>query len=206
MRKRTSVAFVVSMGLATVPVSATAGTAPPTSAVHAASSAQVRQLVASAMTQIGQTTVYDPSYVRLAYPGGDVPIDRGVCTDVLIRAFRSIGVDLQVVVHKDMLAHRGSYPGGVRIDANIDHRRVRNLAVYFRRQGTAVPITIRAGDYRPGDIVTWDLDGLDHTGLVADGTVAGTDRHLIVHNIGAGTQLEDILFAFPITGHYRYPR
>ncbi len=164
-------------------------------------------VVAAAKAQIGVTVVYDPSYVRLAYPGGDVPLDRGVCTDVLIRAYRAIGIDLQVEVHIDMVKHFASYPRtGVRKpDSNIDHRRVRNLATYFTRHGAAVPQTLNPADYLPGDIVMWDVSGLAHTGLVADTTEPGTSRRLIVHNIGEGTQMEDILFSFPITGHFRYP-
>ena len=164
-------------------------------------------VVAAAKAQIGVTVVYDPSYVRLAYPGGDVAIDRGVCTDVLIRAYRAIGIDLQVEVHIDMVKHFANYPrtGLRKPDSNIDHRRVRNLATYFTRRGAAVPQTLDPADYLAGDIVMWDVGGLAHTGLVADTTEPGTSRHLIVHNIGDGAQMEDILFAFPMTGHFRYP-
>ena len=160
------------------------------------------------MAQIGRTVTYDSSYVRLDYPGGDVPIDRGVCTDVLIRAFRGVGIDLQRVVHEDMLKHFSAYPkyGNKRPDSNIDHRRVKNLAVYFKRQGLATAITTAGPDYLPGDIVNWDLGGgLDHTGLVVNTKVPGTDRYMVVHNIGAGAQMEDLLFSHKITGHFRYP-
>ncbi len=160
------------------------------------------------MSQIGRTVTYDPAYVKLDYPGGDVPIERGVCTDVLIRAFRGVGIDLQRVVHEDMLRNFRAYPkyGNKRPDANIDHRRVKNLAVYFKRQGLAVPITAAGADYHPGDIVNWDLGGgLDHTGLVVSTKVTGTDRYMVVHNIGAGAQMEDLLFSYKITGHFRYP-
>ncbi|MBW8826925.1 MAG: DUF1287 domain-containing protein [Acidobacteria bacterium] len=164
-------------------------------------------LVAAALSQIGRTTLYDPSYVRLKYPGGDVPIDRGVCTDVVVRAFRGVGIDLQVAVHEDMARHFAAYPhyGKSRPDANIDHRRVFNLATFFARSGTAAPITHNGADYLPGDVVMWNVDGLAHTGLVASALADGTDHRLVVHNIGDGTQLEDILFEFPITGHFRYP-
>ncbi len=165
------------------------------------------KVVAAAKAQIGVTVVYDPSYVRLAYPGGDVPLDRGVCTDVLIRAYRAIGIDLQVEVHTDMAKHFASYPrtGLRRPDSNIDHRRVRNLATYFNRHGATLPQTLNPAEYLPGDIVMWDVGGLAHTGLVADTTEPGTGRRLIVHNIGDGARMEDILFAFPIAGHFRYP-
>ena len=165
-----------------------------------------RGLVAAAKAQIGVTTIYDPAYVKLAYPGGDVSPERGVCTDVIVRAYRSIGVDLQVLVHNDMAKNFSRYPrSGMRApDKNIDHRRVKNLAVFYARQGAAVPITQNAADYRPGDIVDWDLSGLAHTGLVSDVLVPGTDRYQIVHNVGAGTQLEDVLFEYPITGHFRF--
>ena len=178
-----------------------AGFAAPSNALR------VETLVTAAVSQIGRTTLYDPAYVRLAYPGGDVPIDRGVCTDVIIRAFRAIGIDLQLAVHEDMVRHFSSYPrtGRSTPDANIDHRRVKNLAVFFTRSGAAVPVTQRPSDYLPGDVVMWDVGGLAHTGLVADALAPGTDRHTIVHNIGDGTQMEDILFEFPITGHFRYP-
>jgi uncharacterized protein len=171
------------------------------------SGVNMNALVASAMSQIGRTTLYDPSYVTLAYPGGDVPMDRGVCTDVLIRAFRSVGIDLQVDVHEDMARNFSMYPklGKSKPDTNIDHRRVKNLSVFFTRMGLARPVTQLASDYLPGDIVMWSVGGLDHTGLVVNALVPGTDRHQVVHNIGDGAQMEDILFGFPIMGHFRYP-
>jgi uncharacterized protein len=166
----------------------------------------VQQFTAAAKSQIGRTTLYDPAYTSLAYPGGDVPIERGVCTDVVIRAYRAIGIDLQVLVHVDMQKSFSSYPrtGLSRPDANIDHRRVKNLSMFFTRQGAAVPMTQNPADYLPGDVVMWDVSGLAHTGLVVDDLVPGTNRHLVVHNIGDGAQMEDIVFAFPITGHFRY--
>ena len=194
---------------ATTPIQAVPASKQAVSAGFAAPSnaLRVETLVTAAVSQIGRTTLYDPAYVRLAYPGGDVPIDRGVCTDVIIRAFRAIGIDLQLAVHEDMVRHFSSYPrtGRSTPDANIDHRRVKNLAVFFTRSGAAVPVTPRPSDYLPGDVVMWDVGGLAHTGLVADALAPGTDRHTIVHNIGDGTQMEDILFEFPITGHFRYP-
>lgn len=168
----------------------------------------VATLVAGAVEQVGKTPGYDPSYRRIAYPGGDVPIETGVCTDVVIRAFRHAGIDLQVLVHEDMKASFSAYPqswGLRRPDPNIDHRRVPNLATFLRRRGMAVPITRRGADYLAGDLVTWRLaSGVPHIGIVSDRPVPRSDRRAIVHNIGAGTRLEDVLFAFEITGHYRY--
>lgn len=161
---------------------------------------------ARARTRLGEK--YDPSYVAIAYPGGDVPDDRGVCTDVVIRAWRQIGLDLQVLVHEDMRANFGQYPRiwGLRsTDRNIDHRRVPNLQKFFSRRGAALPVSDRARDYRPGDLVTWMLPGnLPHIGIVSDRQAGAADRPLILHNIGAGTQEEDILFKYPVTGHYRF--
>ena len=169
----------------------------------------VRRVVASAMAQTRTTLVYDPAYTVLAYPGGDVPAERGACTDVVIRSLRAAGVDLQRLVHEDMKAHFSAYPrewGLARPDPNIDHRRVPNLATFFTRQGKALPVTAAAADYLPGDIVSWKLPGgLAHIGVVVD-QVSPTDpaRHLMVHNIGEGAKMEDVLFAFQITGHFRY--
>ena len=165
----------------------------------------VDQLVASASSQIGVTVRYDPAYRVIPYPGGDVPMDRGVCTDVIVRAYRGIGVDLQKLVNEDMRAHFDAYPHRwlAHPDSNIDHRRVPNLAVFFARHGKSLPVSRNAGDYLPGDVVTWRLPGgLNHIGLVSDRKVGG--RPLMIHNIGEGTQREDVLFAYEITGHYRY--
>lgn len=156
-------------------------------------------LAAAARAQVGVTTIYDPAYRTLKYPGGDLPKERGVCADVIVRAFREIGVDLQVAVHEDMTAHFADYPkmwGLRKPDKNIDHRRVPNLMRYFSRKGKSLPVD---GTYEPGDVVAWRLPGgLYHIGIVS------TDRGLVVHNIGAGAQLEDVLHAFPIIGHYRW--
>lgn len=164
-------------------------------------------VVEAALAQIGVTVGYDGSYRRLKYPGGDVPLRTGVCTDVLIRAYRAAGIDLQVEVHEDMAAAFRQYPrlwGAARTDRNIDHRRVPNLATFFRRQGVALPALRDADVYLAGDIVTWRLpSGVPHIGLVTHEKRDG--RPLVVHNIGAGTRVEDILFAYEITGHYRYP-
>lgn len=169
--------------------------------------AAVEKIIAAARGQIGVTVVYDGSYRRIAYPGGDVSLERGVCTDVLIRAFRKVGVDLQALVHQDMEKHFGAYPktwGLARPDSNIDHRRVQNLAIFFARQGKSLPPSRAASDYLPGDIVTWRLpSGVPHIGLVSSRT-GGTGRLLVIHNIGQGAQEEDTLFEYTVTGHYRY--
>lgn len=163
--------------------------------------------IRSARAQIGVTRAYDSAYRRLAYPGGDVPLQTGVCTDVVIRALRKTGSDLQQLVHEDMKAHFGAYPKnwGMRgPDANIDHRRVPNLQTYLKRRGMAVAITDKPADYRPGDIVTWNLSGsgIPHIGIVSDRRGGG--RPLVIHNIGRGTQEEDVLFSWKLTGHYRW--
>ncbi|TDR41154.1 hypothetical protein DFR29_11166 [Tahibacter aquaticus] len=164
-------------------------------------------LLAAAQQQIGVTLYYDAAYARLAYPNGDVPRVRGVCTDVLIRAYRALGIDLQQRVHEDMRAAWAAYPKlwGLRgTDRNIDHRRVPNLATFFTRHGKVLKVSqTDAALYQAGDIVTWRLpSGVPHIGLVAARRYGG--RPLIVHNIGGGTQLEDMLFDYTITGHYRF--
>ncbi len=165
-------------------------------------------VIAAAIEQTGHAVRYDGSYRRIAYPGGDVPADVGVCTDVIIRAFRAAGVDLQQRVHEDMTRAFSAYPkswGLSRPDANIDHRRVPNLQVYFRRRGADVNVTNDPRQYLPGDLVTWMLPGnLPHIGLVTGRRTADGQRPLIVHNIGRGPEVEDMLFRFRITGHYRY--
>jgi uncharacterized protein len=199
------------LGMATGPMLVTLAAATPVLILSSGSMAEgplpdLMRVVQGAYVQVGVTVRYDPSYVAIPFPGGDVPIDRGVCTDVVIRAYRSIGVDLQLLVNRDMRSAFATYPrkwGLSRPDPNIDHRRVENLAVFFTRHGQALPVSKTAPDYEPGDIVTWRLaDGRPHIGLVSDRSVGGTP--LVVHNIGAGAQVEDVLFAFTITGHYRY--
>ncbi|MDQ2688009.1 MAG: DUF1287 domain-containing protein [Armatimonadota bacterium] len=168
----------------------------------------IAKVVNAAEAQMRVTRVYDPAYTVIAYPNGDVAPEKGVCSDVIIRAFRVGGVDLQRLVHEDMRAHFRDYPqlwGLRRTDPNIDHRRVANLMRFFTRRGVALSLSKAAGDYRPGDVVAWHLpNGRLHIGLVSDTFLAG--RPLMVHNIGAGTQLEDVLFAWPVIGHYRYFR
>jgi len=168
----------------------------------------LRQFAAAALERTQHAVRYDPAYVRLPYPGGDVPADTGVCTDEVIRAYRAVGIDLQKEVHEDMAANFSAYPrkwGRREPDPNIDHRRVPNLMVFFSRKGESLPITDRAEDYAPGDLVTWDLGGgLTHIGMVVDRKTLFTRRYMIVHNIGAGPKMEDVLFDWKITGHYRY--
>lgn len=164
-------------------------------------------LVSAARSQIGRTVSYDPAYVRLDYPGGDISIDSGVCTDVLIRALRdAFDMDLQVLVHEDMKAAFATYPqnwGLTRPDPNIDHRRVPNLRHYLQRAGCAVAVTAEPDDYMPGDIVTCTVPpNLPHIMIVSD-RVTRTGVPLVIHNIGRGTREEGRLFEFPLTGHYR---
>lgn len=164
-------------------------------------------LVTAAKSQIGVTLQYDPRYEKLAYPGGDVPIERGVCTDVVVRAYRKLGIDLQQLVHEDMRKAWSAYPNPWKLkgtDKNIDHRRVPNLATFFARHGTKLEISSNGGDYKAGDIVTWMVPpALPHIGIVA-AEKSATGVPLIIHNIGSGTKMEDVLFGFKITGHYRY--
>jgi uncharacterized protein YijF (DUF1287 family) len=152
--------------------------------------------------------IYDPSYYTIPYPNGDVPAGKGVCTDVIIRAYRKLGIDLQKKIHEDMRANFGKYPkkwGMKSTDRNIDHRRVPNQATFFSRFGTVKKISEKGEDYLPGDIVTWDLGGgITHIGIVTDRKTSDKKRPLIVHNIGQGQVLQDCLFSFKITGHYTY--
>lgn len=167
-------------------------------------------LVAAAIDRTQHTVRYDGRYVVIDYPGGDVPADIGVCTDVVIRAYRKLGIDLQKRVHEDMRANFDAYPsrriwGLTSADRNIDHRRVPNLQTFFSRQGIVLPVTREPDSYKPGDLVTWMLPGnLPHIGIVTDRIDPASGHPLIVHNIGAGPKLDDILFRYQITGHYRY--
>lgn len=176
--------------------------------VDADSNELLERVVAAALAQTTHPVRYDGSYRRIGYPGGDVPADVGVCSDVVVRAYRAVGIDLQQRVHEDMQRVFGSYPklwGLSRPDANIDHRRVPNLQVYFRRRGVELKVTSDASDYATGDLVTWMLPGnLPHIGLVTAGRAPDAHTPLIVHNIGRGPEVSDTLFLYPITGHYRY--
>jgi len=169
------------------------------------------QLADSALTLTKQRVIYDPSYFQIAYPNGDVPADKGVCTDVIIRAYRKLGIDLQKEVHEDMKANFAKYPkkwGLSRPDKNIDHRRVPNLMVFFSRFGTVKKISQNPSDYQQGDIVCWDLNGrgLTHIGIVSNKKSSDRERNLIIHNIGGGQVLADCLFDFKIIGHYAYEK
>ncbi|HXN96687.1 MAG TPA: DUF1287 domain-containing protein [Candidatus Acidoferrales bacterium] len=170
----------------------------------------LRHLITAAIERTHHVVRYDPAYVRISYPGGDVPADTGVCTDEIIRSYRSVGVDLQKEVHEDMVRNFDLYPRRwrwvlSRPDPNIDHRRVPNLMVFFARKGESLPLSGRAADYAPGDLVTWDLGGgVPHIGVVVDQKSAKSGRYMIVHNIGQGPRMEDIIFNWKVTGHYRY--
>ncbi len=157
-----------------------------------------------------QIVRYDPGYFKLDYPNGDVPPDRGVCTDLVIRAYRKLGIDLQKEVHEDMKANFSIYPnkwGLSQPDKNIDHRRVPNLMTFYKRHGIVKPITTNPNDYLPGDIVCWNLGvSVTHIGIVIKKKSEDGKRNLIVHNIGNGQEIEDCLFDFKIIGHYRYEK
>ncbi|AFV00313.1 DUF1287 domain-containing protein [Simiduia agarivorans] len=166
------------------------------------------QLVDAARERTQHSVTYDGRYLAIDYPGGDVPANIGVCTDVVIRSYRALGIDLQVLVHEDMQQRFDAYPskrlwGLTRTDRNIDHRRVPNLQAFFSYAGAVLPVTDTPSDYQPGDLVTWMLPGnLPHIGIVSDKKTG--ERPWIIHNIGAGPKEEDRLFDYPITGHYRY--
>ena len=166
------------------------------------------RLSEAAMSLEDQTVIYDPAYVPLAYPGGDVPADRGVCTDVVIRAYRKVGIDLQREVHRDMKENFHLYPKHWRLtapDPNIDHRRVPNLMVFFKRKGLSLPVDHTTKTHRPGDIICWDLGGgITHIGLVVDRSSPDSGRYMIMHNIGAGQVLADVSIGHRIIGHFRY--
>jgi hypothetical protein len=171
-------------------------------------SPQLKQFVEAAIEQSKVTTGYDPSYVGIAYPNGDVSSDTGVCSDVVVRAFRKVGIDLQKEVHEDMTRAWAAYPrkwGARGTDTNIDHRRVLNLTTWFDRQGKSLAITNERPDYLPGDVVAWQLsDGVEHIGILTNLSSDADKHYLIVHNIGSGARVEDVLLSWKIIGHYRY--
>lgn len=172
-------------------------------------SARALKLSAAAEVLIQQKVIYDPAYFSIPYPNGDVPLGKGVCTDVVIRAYRTgLGIDLQKEVHVDMKPNFEVYPknwGRKTTDRNIDHRRVYNLMVFFKRKGLVRPVTKNERDYLPGDIVCWILPGnKSHIGVIVNKKTADGKRYLIVHNIGGGQVMEDCLFAWKIIGHYQY--
>lgn len=167
------------------------------------------KLSSSALELTKDQVEYDGAYFKIPYPNGDVPKGKGVCTDVVIRAYRKLGIDLQKNVHEDMKNNFSAYPknwGMKTTDRNIDHRRVPNLMTYFARHGEKLSITNSPSDYKYGDIVTWDLGrGITHIGIVVNKKSEDGKRNLIVHNIGSGQVIADCLFQFKVTGHYRYP-
>ena len=178
------------------------------SAFAHAQSTFTKRLSDAAVKLTGDKVIYDPSYFSIPYPNGDIPADRGVCTDVIIRTYRKLGIDLQKEVHEDMAKNFKVYPkkwGMKTTDKNIDHRRVPNLMTFFSRYGHSLPITTLAADYKPGDIVSWDLGkGVTHIGIVIDQKSSDGLRNLIVHNIGLGQEISDCLFKYTIIGHHRY--
>lgn len=179
-----------------------------TRALPASASPQLKQFIEAAVEQSKITTGYDPSYVGIDYPNGDVPLDTGVCSDVVVRSFRKVGLDLQKEVHEDMTRAWAEYPkkwGARGTDTNIDHRRVLNLNTYFTRKGKSLPISDNRADYLPGDVVAWELsEGVEHIGILTNVSTESDQHYLIVHNIGSGARIEDVLLAWKIIGHYRY--
>ncbi|WP_242620380.1 DUF1287 domain-containing protein [Shewanella maritima] len=169
-----------------------------------------QDFVAAAIERTNHSVTYDGAYIAIDYPNGDVPANIGVCTDVVIRSYRAIGVDLQVLVHEDMKQHFSAYPskriwGLHSTDRNIDHRRVPNLQTFFSRHGQSLVVSDNHLDYKAGQLVTWMLPGnLPHIGIVTDKLSPTTGNPLISHNIGSGPVLEDMLFDYPITGHYKF--
>ena len=178
---------------------------------HEAEGSFEARLVSAALERTQHEVIYNGAYIGIPYPNGDVPAVFGVCTDVVIRSYRKLGIDLQKEVHEDMVRDFAAYPstriwGLKKPDTNIDHRRVPNLQVFFLRHGTLLPVTDDPADYRPGDLVTWTLirGSLPHIGIVTDRLAADGQTPMVVHNIGLGPKLEDFLFEAEITGHYRY--
>lgn len=168
------------------------------------------KLSEAAISIIDPSIDYDPAYFSIKYPNGDIPANKGVCTDVIIRTYRKLGIDLQKEVHEDMVANFSLYHnlkkwGMTKTDTNIDHRRVPNLEVFFERKGTKLPVTQNPADYKTGELVTWMINGkLPHIGIITNKKSEDGKRNLIVHNVGGGQVLDDCLFAYKIVGHYSY--
>ncbi len=166
------------------------------------------ELANAALERTKEEIVYDGSYRSIGYPGGDVPSYIGVCTDLVVRSYRTLGIDLQVLVHEDMSANFDAYPslwGLSEPDSNIDHRRVPNLEVFFSRHGLSIPLSRNPANFKQGDVVSWRLGGnLPHIGIVSANKSPFTNRPLIIHNIGQGPKEEDVLFKYEMVGHYRY--
>jgi len=170
------------------------------------------KLSQAAISIIDPSIDYDPAYFKIDYPNGDIPKEKGVCTDVIIRSYRILNIDLQKEVHEDMIDNFSLYPnlkkwGMNKTDTNIDHRRVPNLEVFFERKGTKLPVTQNASDYKTGELVTWMInDKLPHIGIVTSKKSSDGKRNLIVHNVGGGQVLEDCLFEYKIVGHFKYEK
>ncbi|PXY43992.1 DUF1287 domain-containing protein [Flavobacterium hydrophilum] len=170
------------------------------------------KLSEAAISIIDPSIDYDPAYFSIKYPNGDVPANKGVCTDVIIRAYRKLGIDLQKEVHEDMIENFSKYPnlekwGMTKTDTNIDHRRVPNLEVFFERKGTKLPVSENGKDYKTGEIVTWMINNkLPHIGIVTNKKSSDGEQNLIVHNVGGGQVLEDCLFEYKIVGHFKYQK
>lgn len=169
-----------------------------------------QKLANAALSIIDPNIDYDPAYFSIEYPNGDIPKNKGVCTDVIIRSYRKLGIDLQKEVHEDMIRHFSAYPnlkrwGMTKTDTNIDHRRVPNLEIFFERNGEKLPVTQNPKDYKTGEIVTWLINNkLPHIGIVTSKKSNDGKRNLIVHNVGNGQVLQDCLFEYKIVGHYKY--
>lgn len=192
-----------------LPVDPPATQAVPKPALESIENPAIRSVLINAREQLNVTKKYSQEYFTIDYPNGDPPLETGACTDVVVRAFRSAGVDLQKEVHEDMKANFGLYPNKwelQRPDTNIDHRRVPNLQAFFTRKGKSIEVSLRPESYQPGDVVSWDLNGkgMTHIGIVSHLWNERTRRYLIIHNIGGGAMAEDRLFSWKITGHYRY--
>ncbi|CAD0008642.1 DUF1287 domain-containing protein [Flavobacterium salmonis] len=168
------------------------------------------KLSEAAISIIDPSIDYDPTYFAIEYPNGDIPVNKGVCTDVVIRSYRKLDIDLQKEVHEDMIENFSKYPNlkkweMTKTDTNIDHRRVLNLEVFFERKGTKLPVSEDARDYKTGEIVTWMINGkLPHIGIITNKKSEDGKRNLIVHNVGGGQVLEDCLFEYKIVGHFKY--
>lgn len=166
----------------------------------------------AAISIINPSIDYDPAYFSIKYPNGDIPENKGVCTDVIIRCYRKLHIDLQKEVHEDMVSNFSEYPnlkkwGMTKTDTNIDHRRVPNLEVFFERKGTKLPVSEDPKDYKTGELVTWMINGkLPHIGIITNKKSEDGKRNLIVHNVGGGQVLEDCLFEYKIVGHYSYEK
>ena len=162
----------------------------------------------AALERTEKSVTYDPRYYEISYPLGDIPENRGLCADVVVRTYREIGIDLQQLVYEDMMANYPSYPKSwelLKPDSNIDHRRVPNLKNFFLRNGENLTLSNDAQDYHYGDIVTWKLDhGASHIGIVVPSPIENDSTPWVVHNVGLGPQWEDRLFEYEITGHFRY--